>query len=110
MIFTRRLLLLGASWAASFVSDRSMLMKDSAEQLYVDALSGSEAIATRLWVIREWRPLNRERRRSALSLGGTGHGMALTQTTPGQTLPVMILQNAVWVIDNAKKGVISHQK
>ena len=25
-----------------------MLMKDSAEQLYVDALSGSEAIATRL--------------------------------------------------------------
>ena len=27
-------------------------------------------------LIREWRPLNRERRRSALSLGGTGHGTA----------------------------------
>ena len=59
-----------------------------------------------LSLIREWRPLNRERRRSGLSLGGTGHGT--TQTILGETLPVMILQNAV--IDNAKKAVISHRK
>ena len=37
-----------------------------------------------------------------------GHGTALTQTILGQTLQVMILQNAV--IDNAKKAVISHRK
>ena len=64
-----------------------------------------------LSMIRERRPPNRERRRSALSLGGTGHGTALTQTILlflGETLPVMILQNAV--IDNAKKVVISHRK
>ena len=38
MIFIRHLLLLGGQFCI-----RSMLMKHSAEQLYVDALSGSEA-------------------------------------------------------------------
>ena len=87
---------------------RSMLMKDSAEQLCRRPVGQRGYSHKAPSLIREWRPLNRERHRSALSLWGTGHGTALTQTILGQTLPVIILQNAV--IDNAKKAVISHRK
>ena len=87
---------------------RSMLMKDSAEQLCRRPVGQRGYSHKALSLIREWRPLNRERHRPALSLWGTGHGTALTQTILVQTLPVIILQNAV--IDNAKKAVISHRK
>ena len=108
MIFIRRLLLLGASWAASFVSGLCW-WKTAPNNYTCRRPVGQRGYSHKaLSLIREWRPLNRERRRSALSLGGTGYGAALTQTILGQTLPVMILQNAV--IDNAKKAVISHRK
>ena len=52
-------------------------MKDSAEQIIILCRRpvGQRGYSHKaLSLIREWRPLNRERRRSALSLGGTGRG------------------------------------
>ena len=90
MIFIRRLLLLGASWAASFVSglDNAPSVERqlyNEEEVYADERQRRTIICRRpvgqqgyshkaLSLIREWRPLNRERRRSALSLGDMGHG------------------------------------
>ena len=110
MIFIRHLLLLGASGTASFVS--GLCWWKTAPNNYVDALSGSDRCrAARLY------PQGSESDKGMPSaeywtaqIGAQFrvHGTALTQTILGQTLPVMILQNAV--IDNAKKAVISHRK
>ena len=107
MIFIRHLLLLGASWTASFVS--GLCWWKTAPNNYVDALSGSEAIATRGQGSESDKGMtSAEYWTAQIGAQLRGHGTALTQTILGQTLPVMILQNAV--IDNAKKAVISHRK
>ena len=85
---------------------RSMLMKESAEQLCRRPVRQRGYSHKALSRIKGMTSAEYWTAQIGAQFGG--HGTALTQTILGKHCAVMILQNAV--IDNAKKAVISHRK